>query len=163
MHSKPVISHTLGMADHLLTSYVADLSDSEILLEPIEGMNHIAWQIGHLISSERMFAELVKPDASPALPEGFDDLHSRTDTRGTSPEQFHAKETYMALYKAQRDATNAILEAATDEELAASTGEKFAAYAPNVATLLNMIGLHYMMHLGQFVAVRRFTKKPIAV
>ncbi len=163
MHSKIMISHSLGMADHLLNAYVADLSDSEILLQPIAGMNHIAWQIGHLISAERMFAETVKPGASPALPAGFDDLHSRTDTRGTKPEQFHAKSVYMDLYKAQRDATNAILESLTDDELANSTGERFAQIAPTNAALLNMIGLHYLMHLGQFVAVRRSANKPIAI
>lgn len=163
MHSKDVIRHTLGMADHLLGAYTGDLTNEEIFLQPVSGMNHIAWQIGHLITSERDMAEMIKPGSSPALPEGFAEVHSRTDTKGTSPDQFLTKEAYLELYKAQRAATNAILDSISDEGLATATKDGYAQIAPNFAALLNLIGQHYLMHLGQFVAVRRAANKPIAV
>lgn len=163
MHSKEIIRHTLGMSDFLLNAYIGDLTNDEIFLQPVSGMNHIAWQMGHLISAERSFAEMIKPGASPALPAGFDEIHSRTDTKGTSPSDFLGKEAYIELYKAQRAATNAIVDSMTDAELATATTDRYAQIAPNFGALLNMIGLHYMMHLGQFVAVRRAANKPIAV
>jgi hypothetical protein len=163
MHAKPVIAHTMGMSDFLMNAYIADLTEDEMFLQPVSGMNHIAWQLGHLISAERAFAEMIKPGASPALPAGFDDIHSRTDTKGTTREQFLSKEAYLELYKAQRAATNAIMESASDELLATPTTDSYAQIAPDFGSLLNMIGLHYMMHLGQFVAVRRTANKPIAV
>jgi hypothetical protein len=90
-------------------------------------------------------------------------VHSRTDTKGTTREQFLNKEAYLNLYKAQRAATLGILESASDELLATATTDRYAQIAPSYGALLNMIGLHYMMHLGQFVAVRRTANKPIAV
>jgi hypothetical protein len=163
MHSKAIIGHTLGMSDFLMNAYIADLTEDEMFIQPVAGMNHIAWQIGHLISAERGFAEMISPGASPTLPSGFDDVHSRTDTKGTTREQFLNKEAYLNLYKAQRAATLGILESASDELLATATTDRYAQIAPSYGALLNMIGLHYMMHLGQFVAVRRTANKPIAV
>ena len=163
MHSKEIIRHTLGMADHLLNAYVCDLTNDEIFLQPVAGMNHIAWQMGHLISSERDMAEMIQPGSSPALPEGFADVHGRSDTKGTSPSQFLTKDAYLELYKAQRAATNAILDSISDEGLATPTQDGYAQIASNFATLLNLIGQHYLMHLGQFVAVRRAANKPIAI
>lgn len=163
MNAKDIIRHTLGMADHLLNAYIGDLSNEEILLQPVAGMNHIAWQMGHLISSERDMAEMIKPGSSPALPAGFGDVHGRSDTKGTSPSQFLSKEAYLELYKAQRAATNAVLDSLSDTDLATATPEGYAQIAPNFGTLMNLIGQHYLMHLGQFVAVRRTANKPIAI
>lgn len=163
MNSKDIIRHTLGMADHLLNAYIGDLTNDEIFLQPVAGMNHIAWQMGHLITSEHDMAEKIKPGTSPGLPAGFGDVHGRSDTKGTSPSQFLSKEAYLELYKAQRAATNAILDSLSDSDLATATSDNYAQIAPNYGTLINLIGQHYLMHLGQFVAVRRAANKPIAI
>lgn len=163
MNSKDVIQHTLGTADFLLNAYIDDLTDADLLVAPVEGMNHIAWQLGHLISSERMFIENVKPGASPVLAAEFEAVHSRSDTKGTSPSQFASKAEYLNFYKAQRKATLDVIAGLTDADLDKASPESFAGYAPTIGCLLNMIGAHYLMHLGQFVAVRRVTGKKIAV
>lgn len=163
MTPKCVISHSFGMADHLVNAYVGDLTDEEILMAPVQGMNHIAWQLGHLISTERAFIELISPGASPALPTGFDEVHSRTDTKGTNPSDFLKKDDYLALYKAQREVTSQVLDGLADADLDKPTQGNVAQIAPTFGTLLNLIALHYLMHVGQFVAVRRSANKPIAV
>jgi len=33
--------------------YLGDLSDADLLVRPVPNANHIAWQLGHLISSEK--------------------------------------------------------------------------------------------------------------
>ena len=163
MQAKDVIRQSLGMADMLLNGYTGDLSDSEILLQPVEGMNHIAWQIGHLVSTERVFVEMIKPGNSPALTNQFEEVHSRTETKGTKPEDFLTKDAYMAIYNAQRAVTLKVLDELTDAELDSETEGNIAKFAPTFGALLNMIALHYLMHLGQFVAVRRTAQKPIAI
>ena len=54
MNAKDVMLHSFGMSDHVLNAYLGDLSDADLMVRPVEGQNHIAWQLGHLISSERM-------------------------------------------------------------------------------------------------------------
>ena len=71
MGPKDVILSTLDMSDFILKKYLDDLSDADLRLRPVEGMNPIALQFGHLIASERHFVEMIKPGASPPLPAGF--------------------------------------------------------------------------------------------
>ena len=67
MNAKDPIKHNLDMSDMIVNSYVGDLSDADFLAVPVPGMNHIAWQLGHLISVERMVIEGIKPLAIKGL------------------------------------------------------------------------------------------------
>src|SRR5690242_17822014 len=108
MGPKDVISLTLDMSDRILKKYVEDLSDADLCLRPVEGMNSIALQIGHLILAERTFVEMVKPGASPPLPAGFAEKHDiKNATKVDSG--FATKDEYTKLWDAQRAATKAVL------------------------------------------------------
>jgi DinB superfamily len=161
MGPKDIINKTLEMSDFTLKSYVGDLSDADLKLVPIEGMNPIALQLGHLISAERTFAEMIKPGSSPPLPAGFDEAHSLKDRDGDDS-RFLSKDAYMKLYEAQRAVTKAVIEATPDAEMTDTREGKLPEWAPTVADVLNLAGAHSLMHSGQFVAVRRMLKKPIA-
>jgi hypothetical protein len=161
MGPKDIIKKTLDLSDFILKSYVGDLSDSELKIVPVEGMNPIALQLGHLISAERMFAEMLKPGISPALPAGFDEAHSLKDQKGDDS-RFLSKDAYMKLYEAQRAATKAVIESTPDSELEDTRGGNLPQFAPTVADVLNIAGAHSLNHSGQFVAVRRLLKKPVA-
>jgi hypothetical protein len=128
-------------------------------------MNHIAWQLGHLISSERSTIEAIKPGTCPPLPEGFDAKHDQKEcTKIDDPAAFHTKDEYLAVWKAQRDALKALVESMTDADLDAEAPERLRSFCPTVGHALNMMGgIHPLMHVGQFVAVRRKLDKPIAM
>jgi hypothetical protein len=161
MGPRDIIVKTLDMSDFILKSYLKDLSDSELKLVPIDGMKSIAHQLGHMISAERMFAEMVKPDSSPPLPAGFEDGHSfKNPPKGDS--HFLSKDEYLKLYEAQRVATKAVIASVRDSDLEDTRGGKLPEFAPTVADVLNIAGIHSLNHSGQFVAVRRALKKPIA-
>jgi hypothetical protein len=49
-----------------------------------------------------------------------------------------------------------------DSELDDNRDGKLPSFAPTVGVVLNMVGVHALSHVGQFVAVRRLLKKPIA-
>ncbi len=66
MGPKDVIAKSLDMSDFVLKSYLADLSDADLLLKPVEGMHPIALQLGHLIATERYVNDLIKPGAHPS-------------------------------------------------------------------------------------------------
>ena len=52
MTGRDAIKTALKSAQHLLNWYVSDLSDADLLVRPVSGANHIAWQLGHLVSAE---------------------------------------------------------------------------------------------------------------
>ena len=161
MPAKEIIRGTLDGSDMILKKYVEDLSDADFLVRPVEGMNHIAWQMGHLVSAERMFVELVQPGASPPLPEGFDARHNKEAS--ASDKGFATKAEYLKLWDAQRAATKRVLDALSEEELARPGPERFRQMAGTVGAVLNFAGTHALMHLGQFAAVRRKVKKPVVI
>ena len=68
----------------------------------------------------------------------------------------------MKLYESQRAAIKTVVDATPDSELEDTRGGKLPQFAPTVCDVLNMIGVHSLNHSGQFVAVRRALKKPIA-
>lgn len=162
MNARDAIRNTIDMSAMVIDSYTKDLSDSELLLRPVPGMNHIAWQLGHLISSERGILDMVRPGSSPALPEGFEATYARDQTSVDDPSKFLSVAHYQELWKAQRKATLEVLDSLSDADLD-QTNEKFPPFAPTVGAVMNLIGNHPTMHAGQFVAVRRQLDKPIAI
>src|SRR3712207_1174139 len=117
MTAKDAIRQSLDGSDMILNGYVNDLADADLLLRPVEGMNHIAWQIGHLIASERMMVEGVKPGSCPPLPDGFEQAHDRENTRSDDRSQFRTKDEYLRLMREQRAATKAVLDGLSDAQL----------------------------------------------
>ena len=163
MSPKDALKLSIGMSDFIISSYLSDLSDSDILVRPVPGMNHIAWQLGHLISAEHRFVDMVKPGSCPALPAGFDAAHDKEAAKSDDPGAFLPLSKYQELWKAQREATLAVLDSIPESEMDKTDPDKFPEWAPNVASLLAMSGTHALMHCGQFVAVRRLLGKPVLI
>ena len=163
MSLKPLIEHTLGISDMVMDKYLTDLKPESFLIRPVAGMNHLAWQVGHLISVERRMIEGVKPGSSPELPDGFDAMHAMDKHDDDNAADFLTKDEYLKLWRAQRAATKALLETMSDDELAAPCpDEKRRGMCPTVASMFSLVGMHSLMHAGQFVAVRRQEAMPIA-
>jgi uncharacterized damage-inducible protein DinB len=160
MTAKDAIRRSMDISEHLVQQYIGDLADADLLLRPVEGMNHIAWQLGHLISAERMFVEEVKPGSCPPLPEGFAAAHNKEAAASDDPARFRTKAEYQQLWQTQRAATKAVLDALSDADLDAPTPERWKEFLPTKGAMMNMIGDHVLMHVGQFVAVRRRLGKP---
>jgi hypothetical protein len=165
MIAKDAILGVYGFADSILNRYLADLDDADLLIRPIPGQNHIAWQLGHLIDAERSFIETLKPGTSPPLPEGFSAKHGRDEESRASddPKRFLSKEEYLALYKRQREATISFLNTLSPTDLDAPAPERFRQMVPTIGATMLLIGTHVLMHVGQFVGVRRIKGKPIAI
>ena len=163
MDSKTPIRQSLNLSNYILTSYLEDLSEPDFFARPVMGMNTIAWQIGHLISNEQSMVEAVHPGLSPALPAGFPEAHSKETTTIDDPGKFLSKDAYLKLFHEQRAATLATLDAMSDADLDKPGPERMASMAATAGEVLNMVGLHVLMHVGQFVPVRRMAKKPIVI
>jgi uncharacterized damage-inducible protein DinB len=163
MNAKDVIRNGLDMSDMIINAYIADLDDADLLVRPVNGMNHIAWQLGHLIGAERHFVEMIQPGSCPSLPADFDNGHGRETTREDDPSKYYSRARYQELWKAQRAATRKVLDGQSEADLDRAEPGKFPDFAPTVGALLNLCALHPTMHSGQFVAVRRLLGKPVTI
>ena len=161
MGPKDIIAKTLDMSDFILKKYLEDLSDADLKIQPMEGFNPIALQLGHLIASERSMMEMVTPGASPPLPAGFAEKHDLKKP-STDHSRFSTKDEYIKLWDLQRAATKKVLADVADGELEDTRDGRLPQFASTVAAMLNMPAVHALGHSGQFVAVRRLLKKPIA-
>src|SRR5829696_6317165 len=72
------IRTALQSTQHLVTWFLSDLSDADLLVRAAPGANHISWQLGHLIVAEGQLAREQLPEAPyPELPAGFARQHSK--------------------------------------------------------------------------------------
>jgi hypothetical protein len=161
MHAKDVILQNLNLSDRIVKAYVGDLDDKDFLAEPSHGLNPLALQIGHLISVEHDMVNEVKPGAAPALPEGFAALHNLKE-KPANP-KYLSKDEYLKLWDAQRAATKSVVESLSDADFDKPAPERWQRMAPTFGHLLNMAGGHTLMHVGQFVPLRRTLNKPVVI
>lgn len=160
MTAKQVLEHTIRFCDNVLRAYLSDLDDGELLVRPVPGANHIAWQLGHLIASERsLVSELGH--AMPELPPGFAEAHSRETAGLDDPQRFASKRQYLELLDRVRAGTLAALHKTAEPDFDRPAPERFRAYAPTVMSVFHLVGTHMLMHAGQFVPVRRKLGKPV--
>src|SRR4051794_39660651 len=163
MDAKVPIRQSFDMNERIINEYLKDLDDADLLIRPVAGMNHIAWQLGHLIASERHMVEGVRPGSSPPLPDGFAADHGRESVTSDDPKKFRTKAEYLRLWKAQREATKALLDDLKDSDLDAPGPDLGWMKAPTVGWVFGLVGNHVLMHVGQWVGVRRSLDKPIAI
>ena len=149
------IKASLELPQLVVKSYLDDLTDQDLFLRPAEKANHIAWQLGHLISAEHSLIEAVCPGTMPALPEGFDEQYSKETSASDEPAQFHSKAEYIRLMEEQRAGTLAALESLSDEQLEQPAPEKLQIFGSTVGAIFAGQATHWMMHAGQWVIVRR--------
>lgn len=159
-----------AVADHIKTelltptavvkAYLEDLTDDQLMLRAAKGVNHIAWQLGHLITSEHQLINMVCPNSMPALPAGFAEKHSKETAESDDPKAFCTKAEYMKAMDEQRAGTLAALAKLSDAELAKAAPEQMQRIAPTIGAMFSMQGSHWLMHAGQWVVVRRQLGKP---
>jgi len=76
MTAKDAIKLALDNNHSMFIMFLADLGDADLLVRPVPGANHIAWQVGHLIVSEVKISGAVGSTETP-LPSGFVERHSK--------------------------------------------------------------------------------------
>ncbi len=156
------IRTALQSTQHLITWFLSDLADGDLLVRPAPGANHIAWQMGHFIVSEtRLVTQPTFKAVYPELPAGFEKQHG-AETSGREPATgFATRVEYVDLFTKVRQATLAGLNGMKDGDLDAPTVGPMASFAPTLGALLLLSSNHSLMHAGQFSVVRRKLGKPV--
>ena len=155
MNAREALKASFPQAEMICGAYLGDLTDDELFARPVPGVNHIAWQMGHLIASEHGMVEQVCPGSMPPLPEGFKEQHSKEASVNDDPAAFCTKEEYLRLAAEQREATLNALDSLSDDDLDKPAPEQLQRIAPTVAGVFSMQPVHWLMHAGQWVVTRR--------
>jgi hypothetical protein len=103
MDTKDLLRSGLARAWSSFEMTLDGLSDAELLLRPVDGANHLAWQLGHFVASEHQLGEMITTGSMPPLPEGFADRYTKETAADDDPAHFLSRAEYMSLYSAQRE------------------------------------------------------------
>lgn len=163
MDAKSVIKETFGISNMVLNSYISDLTDAELMRRPGLGCNHVAWQLGHLISSECGLLNGIRAGAAPELPEGFEAKHSKEQKDNNNPADFLTKQEYIDLASKVHASVIACLDAFPEAKLDDPSPEHLRGMFPTLGSVFILIATHSMMHAGQLVPVRRELGKPVLI
>jgi len=163
MNAKDAIRQTLQLSQMVLRRYLEDLTDAELFQRPGPGCNHLAWQLGHLISAESQLVEFLRPGAGVPLPQGFAEQHSKETAGSDDASQFRTKQQYLELFDQANRATLALLEQFSESELDQPGPEQLQPMLPTIGSVFLLIATHPLMHAGQFVPVRRALGKPVVI
>lgn len=155
MDSKQVIYNVIATAERIGQAYVGDLADAELLVRPVPGANHIAWQLGHLICSEHRIANTVTGNRMPPLPAGFAEKYTKETAKLDDPQAFHPKAEYLRVHQEQQQAYLNLLKDIPDADLEKPTPEPLKMLGPKQVNLWIMLGMHWLMHAGQWSVIRR--------
>jgi len=154
------IKMSLELPSQVVHAYLDDLTDNDLLVRPHDKMNHIAWQLGHLIAGEQFHVHQIVANSMPPLPEGFAEKHSKETAQSDDQTAFLTKEAYLALMAEQRAGTLAVLANLSDEDLLQPSPESIRYFGPTVGSVFAGESAHWMMHAGQWAVIRRKLGRP---
>lgn len=154
MFSKNILQ-TKGM----VSSFLRDFSDDDMLFRPAKTANHAIWQMGHLANSVRNLVTACDP--SVAFPFEDDPRFGKSKASIDDPAFFPTKAELLSRFEQAMDIAAAWVAKLSDAELAKPTPERIQGFAPTVGALAMLLGAHPLMHIGQFTVMRRALGKPV--
>lgn len=162
MNGTAAIQAALESTRFTLNWFLSDFSDADMLVRPVPGANHAAWQVGNVIVGDVMLVQEQLPDAVfPELPAGFAESHGAPGANSDDPADFLTKAEYLELFDRVRAATIAVVGSLSDSDLDRPCTGEIAAFAPTLGQLLLLVSNHTLMHAGQFTVIRRLLGKPV--
>lgn len=160
MDFKDAVRAAFGTNDFLVQSYLGDLAPAEMLVRPAPDANHVAWQVGHLISSERQLVEAGVAGSMPELPAGFAERHAKDKAMSDNPADFLSKEEYFKIAKDMRAGTLAVLDRLSPADFDKPVSGRVPPFVKRVGDCFLTAATHWGMHTGQWVVLRRKLGRP---
>ncbi len=163
MKPHQVLFELLSTSRFVMSSYLADLTDEDLLVRPVEGAHNTAWQLGHLICSEFQMIDGARPFAHKPIAADFMRRHDKSRAFEPADSWAGSKSEYLGLLEVVRSATLNLLRELSEEELSAAGPEFTRSYAPTVGSVFSSIGAHELMHAGQIAVIRRKLDKAVVI
>lgn len=160
MTGKHALKATLTSTEFVLNMYLGDLNDADILVRPVPYANNTAWQLGHLITSEKFLLSVLPGAIFPDIPLTLEDYGKETSATGPK-NGYLTKAAYMDAFAKVRAASVANVERLNDADFDKPNPGPLAKFAPTLGDLIILVANHTLMHGGQFTVVRRALGKPV--
>jgi hypothetical protein len=158
MH-KQLLIESYRQQNQLVQWHVADFSDADMLVRPVEHANHAAWHIGHLATTYPNVLNLIAPNTIPPLPQEFCDLHTKKGS--TLNDGFESKAQLLARLDQMTEAAIAWVEKLTDADLSKPAPPQLKGWVSTLGQLAYALPPHTNMHIGQIQVIRRKLGKPV--
>ena len=130
MTANDAIKTALLSTKQLLNWYLDDLSDPDLLVRPVPGANHVAWQLGHLVEGEVQLGGGLPGARYPELPSSLKGQYDKKTATGTPAAGYLTKSTYLEWFNKVRAATIANVDRLTDADLDKPNTGPMAKFAP---------------------------------
>jgi hypothetical protein len=150
---------TYRMLGGMMQGHLADFSDADMLVRPVLGANHVAWQLGHLCTSTTNCINMCTPGAMPELSPDFLAKYNKESSKKDSG--FDSKDELLKRFGQVNDSAIAWLQKLSDADKATATPDKLKGFSPTVGGLAHALAGHGMMHIGQIQVARRKLGKPV--
>ncbi|QGJ68357.1 Hypothetical protein PBC10988_0160 [Planctomycetales bacterium 10988] len=148
------------LTEMIVKMYLEDLTDKDLLVRPVEKANHIAWQLGHLITGEHHHFSQLAPGSMPELSANFQEKHAKDKASENDPAAFYLKDEYIKRMNSQRTGTLNLLKSLSDEQLMGPSPDALHYFGKTVGSIFSGEALHWAMHAGQWAIIRRKLGKP---
>ncbi|HEX4125854.1 MAG TPA: DinB family protein [Tepidisphaeraceae bacterium] len=151
------LHRNLTMANWMLS----DFNDADMLVRPVPGANHAAWQIGQVTASEARMGKMLNPGMAFELPAGYAEKFTKHTASIDDPAKFPKKAELLDQLAKVRAASVAIVKTMTEADLATPMQGPMAEFFPTFGhVVVNLIPAHVAMHVGQIQVIRRKLGKP---
>jgi hypothetical protein len=160
MNFQDAVRSSFNMADFMVQGYLADITPQELMMRPAPDANHIAWQLGHLIASERHLIEAAVPGSIAKLPDGFVERHTKDFASSDDSADFLSKDEYRRLAAEVRAGTLNALDQLSETDFDKPVAGRVPPFVKRVGDCFVTVGSHWIMHAGQWVVLRRKLGRP---
>lgn len=139
---------------------VGDLDDSRLAEQPVAGVNHPAWVLGHLTITTFRGRELL--GQSVAVPAGWKELYAGGSQPSTDRARYASKDELLAAFESGFAGLRDAVRQATPERLAQPNEHpRLKGALPTVAGMIGfLLTGHVGIHLGQLTTWRRLIGLP---
>ncbi len=142
-------------------SFIDDLKPEEFAVQPIPGVNSVAWMLGHLTVVERRILGLFGGELPP-LPEGFDVPFKTTKAPATTQTGLGDPKELVAAFDAHRLKLIEAVATASEEQLASPLPMPIGV-AKTLGDAAAFMAVHVGLHAGQISVIRRSLGYPPVV
>lgn len=156
-----VIAYQLSRQIRMVESTLADFSDDEMLVRPVPGANHAAWQLGHVTVSEEKMMRSVMGDLLPALPAHWKGRFGKEAHALDDAASFATRKELIDTWALIRTAGADWVKAQPDDVFIQPILAHFKFAGETIADMVNLQVGHMALHVGQFQVIRRKLNKPI--
>ena len=143
--------------EKMLPTLLTDMREDQLADQPIAGMNHPAWILGHLLTFEhRIAGDIMHRPLQVSLDADWLEVYGIGSTPKSQRRLYKSREFYMTALQETAAQIAAYIAEKSDADLEAPNPDpQFSSALPTMAKLLGAAVTHRAYHSGQLAIWRK--------